>query len=160
MPPKRSDIWGTSFLLLGDNVDRTFPTYRVLTRSKVISFDCPYRVPTAFTDPSLGSDIYAQSPRGDISNVELLHFIHLLTQIVVSLSCQFSLISRREIRQEREAGRTKSSNIQRRRGDTKIIVGRGNSGLRRGIKGVPVWLLVLLILNFLVNIIFRLVESR
>lgn len=69
-------------------MDRTCPSYKVQTRSRVPISNCPHGVPSVPINPFPTGDPLAQLPQGDISNVKSHYSIHLLTQLVTSKLCQ------------------------------------------------------------------------
>lgn len=87
MPPQRFDARGKSFVPLEDKVDGTHHAYRVQNLARVPTYDYPHGVPHVPTSPPRApwaNGTLASMPQADVSNVEFLQSIHLLTQLVSS----------------------------------------------------------------------------
>lgn len=109
-------------------MDGIYPTYGKKTWSRFLYLDCTAsrRVPPVLTSPSRvprADATHTQMPQGEVSNVEFHHYIHLLTQIVASLSCQFGHVSGR-INQEKVRDRQTKRVIYLKQGSNQKDISR------------------------------------
>lgn len=88
-------------------MDESSPTQKAQTRSKVAAYGFPYRVLPISTNPILEGGTYSRLPQGEVTNVEFLYSVNLLTQMVTTLSHWLVYISTRknEARSENRQGK-------------------------------------------------------